>query len=93
MDTAWGLCLPLSLRTPWKWLSPGRCPRACWLRRVPSPQSGALDTVPERVPLAYTPMALAEKIAGPGATLEGEREHVHGTLCEYQRCAGSQPRS
>ena len=53
----------------------------------------ALDTVPERVPLAYTPRALAEKIRMSRATLEGERKHVSVLFAQYQRRAGARPRS
>ena len=35
-----------------------------------------LDAGPERAPLAYTPLALAEKIRTSRAALEGERKQV-----------------
>ena len=55
-------------------------PRPLSVRLLAAPRAltaaRALSAVPERVPLAYTPLALAEKIRMSRATLEGERKHV-----------------
>ena len=55
-------------------------PRPLSVRLLAAPRAltaaRALSAVPERVPLADTPLALAEQIRRSRATLEGERKHV-----------------